>query len=190
MKLVIVGCGRSGTSAVHSQLKAAGFKIGHEVLQEDGGIGWPMLMSRLKDIWQPLNPTVLHQVREPWSAISSLTTHKRSLWKAVSKESAGLLEIKNSALRAAMFWINWNKLCMQLTDKFYRVEDLRSSSSEGYYLLTSSLGISKLPKPTKVNSRKHAKLNRNDFVRWPGVIEEIDNMSHLFGYSRIDNYSI
>lgn len=190
MKLVIVGCGRSGTSAVHSQLKAAGFKIGHEVLKEDGGIGWPMVMKKMKDIWQPLNPVVLHQVREPWSAISSLTTHKPSLWRSVSKESAGLSDIKNSALRAAVFWINWNKLCMQLTNKFYRVEDLRSGSSEGYYLLTSALEISKLPKPTKVNSRRHAKLNRQDFKKWPEVVEEIDNMSNLFGYSRLDDYSI
>ena len=113
-----------------------------------------------------------------------------SLWKAVSKESPGIVDIKNNALRAAMFWINWNKLCMQLTDKFYRVEDLRSSSSEGYYLLTNALAIDKLPRPTKVNSRRHAKLNRNDFGKWPEVVEEIDNMSHLFGYSRLDNYSI
>ena len=190
MKLIIVGCGRSGTSAVHSQLRAAGFNIGHEVLQEDGGIGWPMLMQGMRDVWQPLNPTVLHQVREPWSAISSLTTHRRCLWSAVSKESAGILNIKNSNLRAATFWIKWNKLCMELTDKFYRVEDLKTKDSEGYRILTSALGIEKLPKPTTVNSRKHAKLTRQDFVKWPHIIDEINHMSDQFGYRIPNDYSI
>ena len=190
MKLIIVGCGRSGTAAVHSQLRAAGFNIGHEVLQEDGGIGWPMLMKKMKDVWQPLNPTVLHQVREPWSAISSLTTHGRSLWSAVSKESAGILDIKNSNLRAAVFWIKWNKLCMKLTDKFYRVEDLKTEDSEGYCILTSALGIEKLPKPTTVNSRKHVKLNRQDFIKWPHIIDEIDCMSNRFGYCTPNDYFI
>jgi hypothetical protein len=79
---------------------------------------------------------------------------------------------------------------MQLTNKFYRVEDLRSKNSEGYNLLINELGISNLPKPTKINSREHAKLNRHDFARWPKVIDEIDKMSDLFGYSKFDHYSI
>src|SRR5690606_37917435 len=91
--LVITGCGRSGTTFSSKFLKGAGLAIGHERLNLHGIRSWYLVSNEGRVPFGPsdrdiksLDLVVVHQVREPLAAISSMLSIGRLSWTFFCKE--------------------------------------------------------------------------------------------------------
>jgi len=91
--IIIIGCGRSGTTHTSKKFQAFGYDVGHERLKKHGISSW-YLVSDQDEI--PIGPSfaqvakfniaVVHQVRHPLKAISSLQSTGWISWKFLSNE--------------------------------------------------------------------------------------------------------
>jgi len=118
-RLLVTGCGRSGTAYTARVLQLHGLDIGHEQVGNDGTVDWHAA-SRLDDF---ADYVVVHQVRHPLRAIASITTLSAASWRFVARHTAALA---NAALlrRAASHWFMWNRLIEQRGYPIRRVEQL------------------------------------------------------------------
>jgi len=132
-QFVITGTGRSATTAMFSALKNIGLSLGHERVgnSREGGIGWPFAVYGLNDLIDKDKlrlsrdlrfRIVLHQLRYPLKAISSLQTIERRTFSFI-QEHSGVLYDQPDRRRALEHWITWNALVDKTHDAFYRVED-------------------------------------------------------------------
>ena len=76
-KVLVTGCGRSGTGYMCTFLKASGLDVHHEYMGADGSVSWLMGATVDKAPWGPLAKGfhfehVFHQVRNPLKVIQSL----------------------------------------------------------------------------------------------------------------------
>ena len=79
-KVLITGCGRSGTSYMSSLMRKTGLDMPHEVMGRDGMVGWQQARDTSGfDI-------VLHQVRHPLRAISSAQTIRIGSWRIIRRQ--------------------------------------------------------------------------------------------------------
>jgi len=177
-RLIILSTGRSGTTYIHRCLSHLGVKFGHEKLDSQGGIGWNFAIDfkRSCDI-------VLHQVREPFACISSLTSFTPYHWERVRKVYGKEMPEDHPA-KAIWFYITWNKRCEKLADKTYRLEDIYYGSERANGLL-EILGVNKPWPPittmeTTINARPHAVYSINDVPE--EYRKELLKMSKRYGY--------
>ncbi|MEL7422698.1 MAG: hypothetical protein AAFN81_06895, partial [Bacteroidota bacterium] len=92
-KIMIIGCGRSGTTYTSKLFKSFGYEVGHERLGKNGISSW-MLVSDQTQV--PIGPSfkdlrslelpIVHQVRHPIKAISSLQATGHISWKFLASE--------------------------------------------------------------------------------------------------------
>lgn len=138
-KLLIIGCGRSGTEFMATFLRASGLDVLHErPCSKDGCVSWPMVVSHYSP-WGPLeeNPRyehIFHQVRNPLHVITSWTVNLKQLksdeWRFVR---AHIPEISSSdplLVHAAKYWYYWNLKAEALAEWRYRIEDLNELLEE------------------------------------------------------------
>jgi hypothetical protein len=103
MRLVVLAHARSGTSYTAACFRAAGWDVGHERIGRDGIASW-MWATDAEEVplgpprgYYPLPETVLHVIREPAAAVSSITHTEqaseewRSRWVPIPP-SAGPIE--------------------------------------------------------------------------------------------------
>jgi len=121
-KLLITGCGRSGTRYATKALALVGLELGHEKEGRDGQINWRAVG------WSPerlAGYVVLHQVRHPLGVIASCHTIMQRSWDYACdvepriKKDADLLD------RCMQYWVWWNKRAASVSRWTYRVENLR-----------------------------------------------------------------
>ena len=74
--LIIIGCGRSGTTYTAKLFRKNGYKIGHERLKVNGIASWYLVSDQQKELFGPslhsIKKTdfpIVHQVRNPIDAI-------------------------------------------------------------------------------------------------------------------------
>lgn len=150
-RLLITGCGRSGTLYSAGLWRALGLDIRHErpvppngVIGADGMASWFMAAD---DPAPPSGPSaldyrfdvVLHQVRHPLKVIASMAQFilregKRAPGfiernapetRLAAQEAEYLGPNQQLILRAARYWYHWNLLAEAKADRTIRIEELQ-----------------------------------------------------------------
>jgi hypothetical protein len=162
-RLLVTGCGRSGTKYISILLKRAGLDIGHERMGGDGICSWLFGADAADTPWGPAPSEyrfdyIFHLVRHPLSAIPSIATFKGRAWDYISRH----IDIDKDdpvLLRSAKYWLYWNAMVEDKTSDRIRIEDMPDAID----LVCGSLGIdadiSELRTvPTDINTRRMGKL--------------------------------
>jgi hypothetical protein len=133
-KCLITGCGRSGTKYAAALLSAAGLRIGHETMGRDGIASWLLAALPAAPGWGPSGEdfhfrTILHQVRNPLAAISSMQTIQPTSWRYICQHVPCSME-DPLLFRCATYWREWNLKAESIAAWSYRLEDIDSAWEE------------------------------------------------------------
>lgn len=122
-KILVTGCGRSGTSFMAKVLNEAGLRIGHERILEDGSVDW-RAAAKLKN--ENVAALILHQTRNPVHFLRSMPTITNGSWELIYKNTRA--KHSNSILvKSVIYWIDWNEMIFQYSDHTYRIEDFEDN---------------------------------------------------------------
>lgn len=199
-KLLITGCGRSGTRYISTLLNNLGLDIPHEVKMGKHGISsWLMAVPNPSYPWGPQfersNFThIVHQVREPLKTITSLSTFSPISWEYISKYIR--IRPKDSILLKSMkYWYRWNKIAEKNSIFTYRVENLENIFPKfcikiGYPYLKNKKNKINLIK-TNINSRRKKYKNimewENLYKENEGLANKIYHQALSYGYNYAEN---
>jgi hypothetical protein len=115
--IYVCATARAGTMYMSKVLNKLGYNIGHEMVEEDGCVGYPLVVIKPDNCF--------HQVRHPLKQIASMMAHKS--WGFMED----IIDIPGRGLFGCMtYWLEWNKLCEEFCVWRYRLEDLPSVWSE------------------------------------------------------------
>jgi len=121
MRLLIVGCGRSGTRYTTKVLQRAGLDIGHEKPRQHGMVHWKSVVVQGH---LDAHDVVWHQVREPLGVISSFHTVGESSWQFICKHEQRIGMDDPLLLRCMKYWHYWNQRCEEVAAVTFRVENM------------------------------------------------------------------
>jgi hypothetical protein len=127
-RVLITGCGRSGTKFTALLLQGLGLDVGHEQLGADGVSSWCMAVDSVDAPWGvgrrglQFNP-IFHQVRHPLKVISSLTTFTPPSWEFIARH-VNCPADDPIVIRAAKYWYHWNRQTEHVAQWRYRIETL------------------------------------------------------------------
>jgi len=129
--IAITGCARAGTAYTATLLHHLGYEVGHEELLPDGIVSWPLAAGTIESPWGPspakilaIADLVLHQTREPLSAIRSIQTLASSSWDFICAKSPCRPD-DSLVLRSAKYWLHWNLMSERIATRTYRLEAVR-----------------------------------------------------------------
>lgn len=177
MKLLITGCGRSGTGYAAKALQAIGLEVGHEEELANGisdwrAVGWPQSKLGEYDL-------VLHQVRHPLGTIASWHVVTRDAWRGAHDVFPYSLAREGSLLYRCMdFWVVWNSLAEGLCDATYQVErfgEVMPDLLEAHVDLQLdwvNLGVVPLDYNTRKSQREH-----RGILTWDDLHTEDERMA-------------
>jgi hypothetical protein len=180
-KLLITGCGRSGTLYAAELWQALGLDIRHErpvppngVMGEDGIASWFLAAN---DPDTPSGPNAqnyefdvtIHQVRHPLKVIASVGQFilkegerapsfiERNVPETIlsENEQKTLDEKRQLILQASRYWYHWNRLAEEKADFLVRIENLNNELP----ILCDYVGIDYIPEvmdniPNNINDRR------------------------------------
>lgn len=127
-RLLITGCGRSGTKYVTHLLRRLGLDVPHERMGADGIASWAMAVDADAVVWG-VSPRdydfehVFHQVRDPRQVIASATTFKPRSWDFICAHTPVPAD-DPVVLRAAKYWYYWNLEAEKIAGWCYRIDAL------------------------------------------------------------------
>lgn len=163
-RLLVTGCGRSGTKYTSLLLTRGGIDVPHEQrLGADGICSWLLAARDRPAPWGPQPSTVrfeytVHLVRDPLKAIPSITTLNDEAWAFIAGDVS--IDAGDAPLRrAAKYWYHWNEMVEDEADLRMRIEDLPDAAEA----LGPVLGIAFDPRraedvPRDLNTRRHGKV--------------------------------
>lgn len=163
LRVLVTGCGRSGTRYLSFVLRRLGLDVGHERIGRDGVISWALAVDDAAPPWGPRGrdlsfDVVLHQVREPVRVMNSTVTFRDESWRFIARHvpcPAGA----PLPLRAAAYWYHWNVAAERHASLTYRIEDLPRALPEICRRLDVPCDPSVLQRvPTDVNTRSAGRL--------------------------------
>ncbi len=138
-KVIVTGCGRSGTLYMSKVLTALGFDIGHEGFMADGVSSWyivePTRAQAVKDMVRGCDVVFIHIIRSPLEVISSMmrcelirTRSSLDFFARTNPEYNDLELIE----RCARYWVEWNKFAAYRfsMDVRLRVDDMPKALGE------------------------------------------------------------
>ncbi len=109
--IYICAAARSGTMYMSKLLNELGYKIGHEIVKEDGCVGYPLVIIKPDNCF--------HQVRHPLKQIASMMAHKS--WGFMED----VIDVPGRGLFGCMtYWLEWNKLCEEFCVWRFQIEQL------------------------------------------------------------------
>jgi hypothetical protein len=125
-KLLVTGCGRSGTRYTTFVLRRMGLDVPHERLGRDGIASWTMAVDAENRPYGPPSSScgfehVFHQVRHPLDVIRSATTFGPDSWAFIC-EHTPCRPGEPALLRAARYWLHWTRHADLRATFTYRVE--------------------------------------------------------------------
>jgi|SRR3989344_5934121 len=121
-KLLIIGCGRSGTAFSSALFQGLSLDIPHEKVGKDGISSW---YETIKDKEELINnySFILHQVRDPLKVIASTQTLSEESWKYISDYIP--IELgEDIILRCAKYWYYWNLIAEKKAHMTLKVEEI------------------------------------------------------------------
>lgn len=177
MKILVTGCGRSGTGYAAKALQALGLDVGHEHERKNGTSDWRAVAWPLEKVVQ--YDLVLHQVRHPLKVIASWNTVADSAWALLRERMPHFFAWDASPLVKTMhYWVTWNLLAYSLCQKTYQVEE--------FEMVWRGLQVDKdLPRldwdafkrvSTEYNTRKTSPAHLGD-LSWERLIAEDARMA-------------
>ena len=128
-KLLVTGCGRSGTTYMNVFLRASGWDVNHEWMGGDGSVSWLLGAETDKAPWGPLARDfefehIFHQVREPLKVIQSFyNSPPLATWLWISHCIPQVKMSDTKLTKCAKYWIHWNKMVEAKAEWRYRIED-------------------------------------------------------------------
>jgi len=128
-RILITGCGRSGTRYVVALLVKHGLDVRHEDVGRDGVASWCMAVDSRSTPWGPPRRDydfehTFHQVRAPLRAIPSMIGFKDRSWRYIAEWCPCPVD-DPPLLRAAKYWYYWNLEAEKVSQWRYRIEDFR-----------------------------------------------------------------
>lgn len=204
-RLLITGCGRSGTLYASELWRRLGLDIRHErpvapngVMGEDGMASWFMAAD---DPNPPSGPApldyefdvVVQQVRHPLSVIASvaqfiLREGKRApgfIERNVPEtrlhpdEQQYLNDKQQLILRASRYWYHWNLLAEQKADKIVRLENLDQELPELCDLVGVEYKIGVLDNLSKEINARHYHVSDPPWVlKWEEIAHLDSELYH------------
>jgi hypothetical protein len=191
-KIVITGCGRSGTTYTSRLFKTFGFSVGHEREEEHGISSWYLASEKskrkptLKDV-QSRNIPIVHQVRDPIKVISSMSTVSDRSWKLI-RECIPIKSNDSLRLKCMKYWYHWNLLAEDKSEFTFQIEKIKDHLPKLFSIAgfdESHLEISKMSKvPTNINKRNHSSLTwENLETEDEQLTEDIRKLATRYGYS-------
>jgi hypothetical protein len=162
LRVLVTGCGRSGTRYTTFVLRRHGLDVGHERLGRDGVASWSLAVDADHVPWGPSRQAVsfdviLHQTRHPLKVVCSAMSFKDQSWRFICEHIPCSLE-DPLPLRAAAYWYYWNAAAERRADLTFRVENVRGALGE----ICERLGVEADPSvldhvPTDVNTRRNGR---------------------------------
>jgi hypothetical protein len=122
MRILVTGCGRSGTHYITTVLRVLGLDVGHEVMRRDGMVNWESAKDPKVDL-QRAYDIILHQVRHPFPVIEAckgINEHSREM--IVNDTSARAYD--SHILFGMKYWLDWNQLAQSKAHYTFRVESI------------------------------------------------------------------
>lgn len=156
-RILIIGCGRSGTRYASKVLGNCGLKIGHEKRGEDGMASW-RAVGHSDEL--AAHKIIYHQVREPLGVISSFQTVMRRTWRAICDIEPRIYNDESLLLKSMKYWLYWNQRCEEKAVKTYRVENMMKELQG----ILNSIDVGM----TDEMRRKASKIATNDHTRVQG----------------------
>jgi hypothetical protein len=189
--IAITGCARAGTAYTASLLHHMGYDVGHEELGRDGIVSWPIAAATIESPWGPspakiltIADVVLHQVREPLSAIRSVQTLEDSSWDFICS-NIPCRRGDSLLLRAAQYWLHWNLLSEKVASRTYRLESIRDEVPA----LVAAMGRPPLRTDVDAVPRANARPSIGAPVTWDALraasktlADEIGALAVRYGY--------
>lgn len=192
--MVIIGCGRSGTTFSSIYLSHLGINIGHERLRYNGISSWYLVsdndsvpfgptFNQIKD----LEFTLIHQVREPLAAISSIQgTIGGISWEFISKEIPIDLIKDSKILQAMKYWYYWNLMAESKSEFRVKAECFQTEIIpvlNALSIKTTHINQRLLNKEDKINTRSHTALSWSDLENEDITLtEKIKKLALKYGY--------
>ena len=127
-RLLVTGCGRSGTKYTAELLQKLGLDVRHEEMGADGISTWCMAVDSEDSPWGGGRRNIrfdarLHQVRHPLRVIPSLTTFTAPSWDFIAQHIPCAAD-EPILIRAAKYWYYWNLEAEKIATWRYRIETL------------------------------------------------------------------
>jgi hypothetical protein len=158
-RLLITGCGRSGTKYISFVCRRLGVDVRHERLGRDGIASWTMETRR----FGPPNGAVrfehvFQQVRHPLPVIASVRSFEPASWEFISRHIRCPPDAPVE-LRGARYWLGWNELAERVAEWRYRIEDIDNQLEEFCARIGASFDSTALRRvPRNVNTREHGRI--------------------------------
>ena len=196
-KLLVTGCGRSGTLYASEVWKGQGLDVRHEnplppngCMGKDGIASWYMAVD---DPNPPFGPSaagyefdfVLHQVRHPLKVIASVAQfvledplsrdyiERNAPQTRLLAAECSMPRKEQSLLQASRYWYYWNRLAHAKANMRVQVENLIASLAE----ICSRLGISYTPKVAdEVSTSTHGRYLYLNEAYWVITWEDIETL--------------
>jgi len=106
-KVLITGCGRSGTGYMAKLMQAIGMDVGHEKEGKNGtsdwhGVGWNWPTLAEYDL-------ILHVVRNPLKVFQSLRGIKQNSWDYIGEFLPEIYDVPKKLEKCMLYWLHWNQ---------------------------------------------------------------------------------
>ncbi len=133
-RVLITGCGRSGTKYTSFLLRRLGLDVPHERVGRDGIASWYLAVDAARVPFGAARGRLefeqaFQQVRHPLRVIASAATFKEATWRFICEHvPVGMDE--PLLLRSARYWHYWNLEAGKIADWRYRIEDLEGAFAQ------------------------------------------------------------
>jgi hypothetical protein len=188
MRLLVTGCGRSGTMWTAAALSSAGIDCGHERAFTPGypdrparwGTGWwTAEVSGHAAPFTPLPDTyVVRLVRHPINVVTSII-HRRKRGQFgrderarefIEKHAPGVTSIEDPIERAATYWVRWNRLVV--ADETLRLEDIdQQTVIRLARIINDQASLTTLPPRLNRTRRAVQPIRWRDIKHVPGLVD-------------------
>jgi hypothetical protein len=178
-KVLIIGCGRSGTGYISTLLTTCGYDVGHEYYAKDGCASWPMVVNCYYENGPQATETfehIFHQVRNPIDVITSWKINFCALfyhtpWMFVRNHLPQIELTDSLIVQCAKYWYYWNLLAEEKSEWRYKIEDF----DEVYPEFCERLNIPQNSSALEIVSKNtNTRLDTSDKVTWEELENELD----------------
>lgn len=178
-RILITGCGRSGTNYTAKLLSSMGLPFSHEGFPKKGMAAWPLAVKHNDEmLWWMLFrqgdltfKPILHQVRHPLAVIASTQTFANSSWDYI-KKYIPLHDSDSLLLKCMKYWYYWNLKAEEISEWTYRLESFSELFPEFCERIGHPELIRKRDKIRKIARNVNSRADRAGAVTWSRLEEE------------------
>lgn len=193
-RLLIIGCGSSGTSYMSKVLKKCAVKVKHEHHGKEGVVSWKMTVDAEE---VPSGHSrkgyhfahIFHQVRHPLKMISSFyNTEPPGSWEFIMKHVPEINKDDLEIVKCAKYWYYWNTLAEQQAEWTYRIEEIDHQWDEFEKRLGKRLdkrALKNIPRNVNTRGSHRFEFTWDDLEQQldPDLYQKVRTLAQKYGYS-------